>query len=169
MDAGEGQVTSLRGRWQRLRDRSVAWWRGSAWPAIRRWLTAFYAVLRRRVMPAVGSGSVRLKGELVKIHRQQDWTQRLSTTFSGNAAGLGMAMLSTKVVESLVEKREFSNMWGLFAKHPVVSETTFEVLSFIVEFVLGLIVFTITEYYVGEYQRRREAGQVGAGSDEERS
>lgn len=125
------------------------------------------SVTRQRLFPVVGSGTSRLKQEMVKIHRQQNWLQRCSTTFSGNAAGLGMAMLSTKVVESLVEKREFSNMWGLFANHPVVSETTYEVLSFSVEFLLGLIVFTVTEYYVAEYQRKRAMAQPAAASGDE--
>ncbi len=124
-----------------------------------RTLHVFLSVLRQRLLPAVGRGSVRLKGELVKIHREQNWMQRCSATFTGNAAGLGMAMLSTRVVESMVETRELSNMWGLFADRPVVSETTFEILSFTVEFLLALIVFTITEYYVVQYQRKREAAQ----------
>lgn len=128
-------------------------------------LHVFRRVMRQQFMPALGRGSVRLKGELVKIHRQQNWIQRCSSTFAGNAAGLGMAMLSTRLVESMVETRELSNLWGLFADRPVVSETTFEVLSFIVEFVLGLIVFTITEYYISEYQQRRN-GSSNTVSDE---
>jgi hypothetical protein len=125
------------------------------------------SVTRERLFPMAGNATSRLKGEVVKIHREQNWFHRCSTTFSGNAAGLGMAMLSTKVVESLVEKRELSNMWGLFASHPVVSETTYEVLSFGVEFLLGLLVFTVTEYYVAEYQRKRTATQSVAASGDD--
>jgi len=132
-------------------------WQARVWPWIKSWLGAVYIMTRRRVLPAVGTGSKRLKGELVKIHQQQNWIQRCSTTLGGNAAGLGMAMLSTKVVENLVETREASNLWGLLAEHPVVSETTYEVLSFGIEYLLGLIIFTITEYYIGEHRRKREA------------
>ena len=139
--------------------RALRVWRGRIWPVIKAWLWAVYTLMRQRVLPAVGSGSTRLKGELVKIHQQQNWVQRCSVTLSGNAAGLGMAMLSTKVLENLVETREASNLWGLLADRPLVSETTFEVLSFGVEYLLGLIVFTITEYYIAEYQRKRRDGQ----------
>lgn len=136
-------------------------WCERVWPGIKSWLGRVYVIMRQRVVPAVGSGSTRIKGELVKIHRQQNWRQRCSTTLTGNAAGLGMALLSAKVVESLVETREASNLWGLLADRPVVSETTFEVLSFSIEYLLGLIVFTITEYYIAEYRRKREGSQQG--------
>jgi hypothetical protein len=133
-------------------------------------VVAVHAALRQRLLPAVGSGTVRFKGELVKIHRQQNWLQRCGTTFTGNAAGLGMAMLSTRLVEELVEKREVSNLWGLLASRPLVSERTFEILSFGVEYLLGLMVFTVTEYYIAEYQRRRRGegeGLPNAATEEE--
>lgn len=155
-------------RWcYRLLERIGISWRDRVWPAIRGWLGSGYGVARQRVLPAVGSGTLRLKGELVNIHRQQNWLSRCSTTLTGNAAGLGMAMLSTRVVESMVEKRELSNLWGVFADRPVVSETTFEVLTFVVEFVLALLVFTVTEYYVAAYQRRREARQFSSAGAED--
>ena len=80
-----------------------------------------------------------------------------------------MAMLSTRVVESLVEKREFGNLWGVLAERPVVSEATFELLSFVVEFILALIVFTVTEYYINEYQRKRAVSVMSDEEDENRS
>jgi len=125
------------------------------WPGIKEWLWAVYSLMRRRVLPAVGSGSRRVKGELARIHNQQDWFQRCSTTLAGNAAGLAMAMLSTRLVASMVETREASNLWGVLADHPVVSESTYQVLSFGVEYLLGLIVFTLTEFYIAEYKRKQ--------------
>lgn len=163
----EQKQETLPERARRLLVKAMSVWCGRVWPAIKAWLWAVYTMMRQRVLPAVGTGSTRLKGELVRIHRQQNWMQRCSTTLSGNAAGLGMAMLSTKVVESMVEKREISNLWGLLADRPVVSETTFEVLSFSVEYMLALIVFTITEYYIAEYQRKREVGQGDTVTDED--
>lgn len=127
-------------------------------PGVKRWLVMIFNAIRQWVLPAVGTGSSRLKGEIVKIHRQQNWIHRCRTTFSGNAAGLGVAMLSTKLVESLVETREASNLWGLLADRPLVSERTFEILSFSAEYIFALIVFTVTEYYIGEYQRKKSEG-----------
>lgn len=148
--------------------RRAAVWRGRLRPAVGRWLVAFYSVVCRRLISLVGRGSLRITGELLKIHRQRSWMHRAGTTLSGNAAGLGMAMLSTRLVENMVEKREFSNLWGVFAERPVVSETTFEMLSFGVEFLLGLVVFSVTEYYMAEYRRRRQPGTetVAAEGDE---
>ncbi|MDH5784052.1 MAG: hypothetical protein OEZ16_00415 [Chromatiales bacterium] len=139
------------------------------WPGTKRCMVGLYGVTRQRVVPAVGAGSARLKGEVAKIHSQQDWRKRSTATLTGNAAGLGMAMLSTRVVESLVEKREFGNLWGVLAERPVVSEATFELLSFVVEFILALIVFTVTEYYINEYQRKRAVSVMSDEEDENRS
>jgi len=137
------------------------------WPGIKSWLWAVYSLLRQRVLPAVGAGSKHVKGELARIHREQNWFKRCSTTLAGNAAGLAMAMLSTKLVASMVETREASNLWGLLADHPVVSEKTYEVLSFGVEYLLGLIVFTLTEFYIAEYQRKQVEGEAAIRGDKE--
>ena len=68
-----------------------------------------------------------------------------------NSIGLTMAILSTKVVQHFVEVREFSNLWGLFATRPVVSEATYETISFIIELVIALLVFTISEHIFEEF------------------
>jgi len=68
-----------------------------------------------------------------------------------------MAMVSAKLVESFVEVREFGNLWGLLATRPVVSETTYEILSFVIEFFVALLAFTLTEHYQDEYRQRKQA------------
>lgn len=98
--------------------------------------------------------------EMKKIYRHENWFKRCSTTMLDNAAGLGMAMLAGKIVQNTVEVKQFSNLWGLLATRPVVSERTFEVLSFGVEFVIALIVFTLTEHVIREYRQRRKSGHV---------
>jgi hypothetical protein len=72
-----------------------------------------------------------------------------------NSAGLGMAMFSTKIIENFVEVEGFGNLWGLLATRPVVSEATYEVLSFAVEFFVALLAFTLTEHYQEEFRQRR--------------
>ena len=76
-----------------------------------------------------------------------------------NSVGLAMAMLSTKIIQNFVEIREFSNLWGLFATRPVVSEATYETLSFLIEFLIALIVFTISGHFFEEYRDRNNAQQ----------
>ncbi len=106
--------------------------------------------------PTALRGAVRLKDEAVKIHQQQNWLKRFGNTMLDNAAGLIMAMLSARIVQNFVETPEFSNLWGLLASRPVVSESTYEALSFAVEFFIALTVFTLTEHYIAEYRQRRE-------------
>lgn len=108
-----------------------------------------------KLVPCLYTGTRLVKHEFIRIHEKQNWFQRCGATFTGNAIGLSMAMLSTKIVEHFVEVREMSNLWGLLASRPVVSETTYEVFSFTVEFIIALIVFTLTEHFYEELMQKR--------------
>ncbi len=125
------------------------------WRYTRHMTIITYRLLLHRLLPGVYRGSRLVSAEVGKINRSQNWHRACSSTMVGNAAGLGVAVLSTKIVESFVETREISNLWGLFASRPVVSEGTYEVFTFIVEYLLALFVFAITDYYVSEYRRRK--------------
>ena len=59
-----------------------------------------------------------------------------------------------------VEVQEFGNLWGLLATRPVVSESTYEILSFTAEFFIALIVFTLTEHFLDEYRQRKKAKET---------
>lgn len=109
-----------------------------------------------KLAPNIHKGSSKVGAELLKIHKKQNWFLRFGLTMSDNSAGLGMAIFSTKILENLVEVEEFSNLWGLLATHPVVSEATYETLSFAVEFFVALLVFTLTEHYRDEYRKSKK-------------
>ena len=100
--------------------------------------------------------------ELRKIHKKENWFKRGSTTLTDNGLGLAMAMLSAEVVESYVEVESFSNLWGLFSSRYVVSEGAYEALLFGAEFVVALIVFTLTDHFYGEYKQRKASGEQEA-------
>ena len=108
------------------------------------------------LIPVLVSSAHSFKREVVNIHKQQNWLKRMSLTFGGNAVGLVMAMSSTRIIENFVEVRGISNLWGLMAARPVVSDTTYEILSFLIEFVVALIVFTVAEHYYNVFQQRHE-------------
>ena len=114
-------------------------------------------IYKEKLVPHFNKSSSRIRDELVKIHNKQNWFKRCSGTLIDNAIGLGMAMLAGKIVQSNVEVQGFSNLWGLLATRPVVSESTYEVLSFSVEFMIALIVFTLTEHFLDEYRQRNNA------------
>ena len=113
-------------------------------------------VYKEKLAPHIRKSSSCISGEIVKIHKKQNWFKRCGSTIIDNAAGLGMAMLAGKIVQNQVEVQEFSNLWGLLANRPVVSENTYEVLSFTAEFFIALIVFTLTEHFIDEYRRRKK-------------
>ena len=73
-----------------------------------------------------------------------------------------MAMLSSKIVQEHVEVEQFSNLWGLLATRPVVSESTYEIINFTVEFFIALIVFTLTEHFLSEYRQRKNTDKPAA-------
>ena len=100
--------------------------------------------------------AARVGKEVSKIHRTQHWGRRCSVTLFDNTIGLGLAMMAGNIVQSSVEVEGFSNLWGLFASKPVVSQTTYDVLSFSVEFVITLVVFTVIEHYLSEYRHNAE-------------
>lgn len=115
-------------------------------------------IYNEKVAPNIHKGSSKVSQELFKIHKKQNWFKRLGTTMLDNSAGLIMALFSAKIVQNFVEVREFGNLWGLLATHPVVSEMTFEVISFSVEFAVALLAFTLTEHYQEEYKNRKASG-----------
>jgi hypothetical protein len=113
-------------------------------------------VYKEKLAPHIQESSSHISDEIVKIHKKQNWFKRCSATVIDNAAGLGMAMLAGKIVQNHVEVQEFSNLWGLLATRPVVSNSTYEILSFAAEFFIALIVFTLTEHFLEEYRQRKK-------------
>jgi len=120
------------------------------------------SVYKKNLSPCIKKVSSCVRQEIVKIHKKQNWFKRCGLTLFDNGAGLGMAVLSSKIVEDNVEVEQFSNLWGLLATRPVVSEGTYEVLSFTVEFIIALIVFTLTEHYLAEYRQRKNITEESA-------
>lgn len=121
-------------------------WRGTA---------RCHAVVRGTFYPATLNGTRRLCLGAADLYRRHAWMQRCGSTLNKKALGLGIAMLSAKLVGNMVETRQVSNLWGLLASRPVVSETTFAVLLFVVEYVVALLVFAVIDHYVTVFQRLR--------------
>ena len=125
-------------------------------PQSKKYTMIGYKFCNEKLSPTARKGAEKFSQELLKIHRKQNWLKRFSVTMLDNSAGLGMAMVSAKLVESFVEVREFVNLWGLLATRPVVSETTYEILSFVIEFFVALLAFTLTEHYRDEYRQSKK-------------
>lgn len=95
--------------------------------------------------------------ELGKIHERQNHTKLARDTFLSNAVGLLMGMLSAQFVSRFFEVRSVHNLWGIFSKQTIVSDSTYGVLCFGVEFCVALIAFTLTDHFVHEFRSRRAA------------
>jgi len=139
------------------------------YPGSNKCLIKGVSVYKKSLSPRIKKVSSCVRQEIVKIHKKQNWFKRCGVTLFDNGAGLGMAMLSSKIVEDNVEVEQFSNLWGLLATRPVVSESTYEVLSFTVEFIIALIVFTLTEHYLAEYRQRKNMTEKSVDNSSKRS
>lgn len=128
--------------------------RNTVWPALQRGAAQVYARVRGQLLPATCTGTRRLCRGATALYRRHAWLQRCGSTLNKKAIGLGIAMLSAKLVSHLVETRQVSNLWGLLAHRPVVSETTFTVLLFLVEYFVALLIFALIDHSVARYQRR---------------
>ena len=138
-------------------------------PQSRRCLILGQKIYKEKLAPHIHKSKSCISDEVVKIHKKQNWFKRCSTTVIDNAAGLGMAMLAGKIVQNQVEVQELGNLWGLLATRPVVSESTYEILSFSAEFFIALIVFTLTEHFLDEYRQRKKATEKALLSENQQS
>jgi len=113
-------------------------------------------LFKTRLVPVASRLSRPIKNELVKIHQKRNLLNKFRVTLLHKALGLYLAMLSAEVVGTFFEVRSFNNLWGLFPQRQLVSDTTFSMISFGVEFVVALTVFTLTEHYLGEFREWRQ-------------
>ncbi len=107
-----------------------------------------------KIIPGVGKLGRPLKNELLKIHRKQNLLSKFRATLLHKGLGLYLAMVSAEFVGNFIEVRSAENLWGLFSQNQLVSETTFSVVSFIIEFSVALTVFTLSDHYLAEFQEK---------------
>ena len=110
----------------------------------------------RYIGPLAYKSSYYLSAQIKKIHQRENWTKRCSKTLFSNSISLAMGMLAAHLVQSSVETSQFSNLWGILASKPIVSESTYQTMNFFAKFGVTVIVFTLTEHFICEYQQRKE-------------
>ena len=113
----------------------------------------------KKVVPAIQKGTEKapkvMVEEVKKMHEQQHFWSRFQSTLVHKSLGLLLAMLSANIVGSFFETRRINNLWGLASKKQLLSDETFAVLLFSVEFFVALVVFTLTDYYYDRWKVRR--------------
>ena len=115
------------------------------------------SIYREILLPLVRGGTRAVGNELTKIHKRQNHVRLIRDTLVSNAAGLLMGMLSAQFVGKFFDVKGLNNLWGLLSKHTTVSGNTYQALCFSVEFLVALVVFTLTDHCINEYRswRRR--------------
>ena len=101
--------------------------------------------------------------ELGKMHQRQHFWERIKSALMHKSLGLILAMFSADIVSHFFETRRAGNLWGLTSQNRLVSDETFAMLTFIVEFVIALVVFTISDFYLEEWRNKRHQKRLQAG------
>jgi hypothetical protein len=113
----------------------------------------------RCVIPLVYKSGYFMSEQAKRIHQRGNWGKRCSKTLFSNSVSLAMGMLAAHIVQSSVETSQFSNLWGILATKPIVSESTYQTMNFLVKFGVTVIVFTLTEHLISEYRQRTTADE----------
>ena len=114
------------------------------------------ALITSTVLPGARRVSSPVASEIKKIHRRQNLLTRFRVTLLHKGLGLYLAMVSANLVGEFIEPRTINNLWGLASQRQLVSSSTYSIVSFIVEFTIALIVFTLTEHYLAEFNSWRK-------------
>jgi hypothetical protein len=96
-----------------------------------------------------------IRNELAKILTTQNHGKRLKGALFSNAAGLLLGMLSAQLVSQFFDFRGMHNLWGMLTERTLVSHDAFEAICFGVEFLVALVVFTLTDHFINEFRSRR--------------
>ena len=113
-------------------------------------LKDLWRVLNAMLRPMIQVIASSTGSTLRNLHNKKHWTLRFRATLWGNAVGLAIAMISAELITNFIEVRGIENMWGLFSQRTVVSDETFKILSFIAEFFIALVIFSIIEYFLDQ-------------------
>lgn len=119
-----------------------------------------HKIITKNVVPSLQKGAGNaprlMKQELGKMHQKQHFWERFKSALIHKSLGLILAMFSADLVGYFFEQRRASNLWGITAKGEIVSHETFTVIIFIVEFIIAMVVFTLTDHYLDEFKQRRQ-------------
>ena len=123
-----------------------------------------YAMLRP-LLQVVARGTTE---SVRNLHNKKHWLHRSGATFWGNAVGLCIAMISAQLLTHFIEVRSLENLWGLFSKRTVISADSFKILSFVVEFLITLFVFSALEFFMDSRAIRKQADlEQGENTDDD--
>ena len=69
-------------------------------------------------------------------------------------------MVSAQLITHFIEVRSLGNLWGLFSNRAVVSAESFRIISFIAEFFITLVVFSLIENFMDQRALKKQAETI---------
>ena len=79
--------------------------------------------------------------------------KKIISELISNAIAWACALLTSQLLKSFLFVPKVENAFGIFNQHQKikVSSKTFDILSWVIVFLAGLLVFTIVEYYTEKH------------------
>lgn len=87
------------------------------------------------------------------IYQAPKFRKKVTYELMSNGVAWACALLTSQLLKSFLFVPKIENGFGIFNNHRKmkVSSTTFDILSWVIVFIVGLIVFTIVEHYAEKY------------------
>ncbi len=113
-------------------------------------------VIGAMLRPIIQAISRNTSASVLHLHYKKHWLLRFRTAIWGNAVGLAVAMVSAQLITHFIEVRSLGNLWGLFSNRAVVSAESFRIISFIAEFFITLVVFSMIENFMDQRALKKQ-------------
>ena len=114
-------------------------------------------VIGAMLHPIIRAISRNTTASVLHLHYKKHWLLRFRTAIWGNAVGMAVAMITAQLITHFIEVRSLGNLWGLFSNRAVVSAESFRIISFIAEFFITLVVFSMIENFMDQRALKKQA------------
>ena len=91
--------------------------------------------------------------KIKRLSKDQKFKKKVVYELMSNAVAWGCALVTSQILKSYIFVPKLENGFGLFNNHQKikVSSNTFDTLSWMIVFIVGLLVFTVVEHYTEKY------------------
>lgn len=91
--------------------------------------------------------------KIQRLSKDPKFKKKVIFELMSNAVAWACALITSQLLKSFILVPKLENGFGVFNNQQKlkVSSTTFDVLSWLIVFVVGLLVFTIVEYYTEKH------------------
>ena len=113
-------------------------------------------VISAMLHPIIRVISRNTTASVLHLHYKKHWLLRFRTAIWGNAVGMAVAMITAQLITHFIEVRSLGNLWGLFSNRAVVSAESFRIISFIAEFFITLVVFSMIENFMDQRALKKQ-------------